>query len=177
MRFICEQDIWPILFSETQMTSTPIQSSCMVPRHEIGRIAGRSGLMWRSQILLRTVLDLVGLNPGMLLAVRLDFWNRSRRGTSLMWLSCWHDVPRGRPERWLSLVLPDCPTRLNNDCIVLLWTPACPATMLCTNPASSIPIARRRWFSVRFGIILKSMSLKQKCFSGCQRSTQTFSKP
>ena len=30
--FICEQDIGPILFSESQMTYTPRQSSCTVHR-------------------------------------------------------------------------------------------------------------------------------------------------
>jgi hypothetical protein len=44
----------------------------------IGRIAGRLGLMLCSRSLLRTVLELVGRNPGMLLAVRFDVWNRFR---------------------------------------------------------------------------------------------------
>ena len=123
----------------------------------IGRIAGRYGLMWRSRRLLRTVLELIGRNPVMLLAVRLDFWNRSRRCTSLMWLSCLWDV-----TRWRSLVLPYCLRLLNNDYIVLRWTPKCLATMCCANPAWSIPIARRRWFSVKFGITLNSISFKQK---------------
>jgi hypothetical protein len=96
-------------------------------------------------------------NPWMLLAVRLDVWNRSRRCTSLMWLCCWPDGTHGRPERWRSLVLPDCLQRLNNDCIELRWTPKCLATMCCANPAWSIPIAWRRWFSVKRGITLKSM--------------------
>jgi hypothetical protein len=87
--------------------------------------------MWRSRNILRTVLELIGHNPGMLLAVRFDAWNRYRRCTSLMWLSCWCDVTRGWPERWQYLVLPDCLKRLNNDCIVLRWTPKCLATMFC----------------------------------------------
>ena len=70
----------------------------------IGRIAGRRGLMWRPRSLLWTVLGLIGYNPGILLAVRFDVWNRSRRCTSLMWLSCWRDVTRGRPERPLGVV-------------------------------------------------------------------------
>jgi hypothetical protein len=87
-----------------------------------GRIAGRCDLMWRSRSLLRTVLELLGRNPGMLLAVRFDIWNRYRRCTSRMWLSCWCDVTRGRPERWRSLVLSDCLRRLNNDCIEIQKT-------------------------------------------------------
>jgi hypothetical protein len=43
-----------------------------------------------------TVLELIGLNPGMLLALRFDVWNRFRRCTSLMWLSRRRDVTRGR---------------------------------------------------------------------------------
>ena len=70
----------------------------------IGRIAGRRGLMWRPRSLLWTVLGLIGYNPGILLAVRFDVWNRSRRCTSLMWLSCWRDVTRGQPERPLGVV-------------------------------------------------------------------------
>jgi hypothetical protein len=35
----------------------------------------------------RTVLELIGRNTKMLLAVRLDVWNQFRRCTSLMWLS------------------------------------------------------------------------------------------
>jgi hypothetical protein len=130
----------------------------------LGSKSGRCGLMWRSRSLFRTVLELIGRNPGMFLAVRLDVWNRFRRYTSLMWLSCWCDVTCGRPERWQSLVLPDCLKCLNNDCIVLRWTPKCLATMFCANPAWSIPITWRRWFSVKRGITLKSMSFKQKCF-------------
>jgi hypothetical protein len=53
----------------------------------IGRIAERLGLMLCSRSLLRTVLELIGRNPGMLLAVRRDVWHRFRRCTSLMWLS------------------------------------------------------------------------------------------
>jgi hypothetical protein len=45
------------------------------------RIAGRLGLMLCSRSLLRTVLELIGRNPGMLLAVRFDVWNRFRRCT------------------------------------------------------------------------------------------------
>jgi hypothetical protein len=60
--------------------------------------------MWRPRSLLWTVLGLIGYNPGILLAVRFDVWNRSRRCTSLMWLSCWRDVTRGRPERPLGVV-------------------------------------------------------------------------
>ena len=116
--------------------------------------------MWWSRSLLRTVLELISRNLGMLLPGRLDVWNRYRRCTSLMWLSCRCDVTRGRPERWRSLLLPDCLKRLNNDCIVLLWAP----TMCCANPTWSIPIAWRRWFSVKRGITLKSMSFKQRCF-------------
>jgi hypothetical protein len=37
---------------------------------KLGQIAGRRGLMWRSRSLLRTVLELIGRNPRMLLAVR-----------------------------------------------------------------------------------------------------------
>jgi hypothetical protein len=108
----------------------------------IGRIAVRRGLAWRSRSLLRTVLELIGRNPEMLLAVRLDVWNLSSRCTRVMWLSCWRDVT----------VLPDCLRRLNNYSIVLRWISKCLVTMCCANPAWSIPIARRRWFSVRRGI-------------------------
>jgi hypothetical protein len=54
------------------------------------------GLMLCSRSLLRTVLELIGRNPGMLFAVRLDVWNQFRRCTSLMWLS-WR--PRHRAAR------------------------------------------------------------------------------
>ena len=100
----------------------------------IGQIVGRRGLMWRSRSLLRTVIELIGRNSGMLLPVRLDVWHRYRRCTSLMWLSCWCDVTRRRPERSRSLLLPDCLKCLNNDCIVLRWTPKCLTTMFCANP-------------------------------------------
>jgi hypothetical protein len=55
-------------------------------------------VMLCSRSLLRTVLELIGRNPGMLLAVRRDVWNRFIRCTSLMWLSWRRDVPHGRPE-------------------------------------------------------------------------------
>jgi hypothetical protein len=97
---------------------------------KIGRTAGRLALMLCSRSLLRTVLELIGLNPGMLLAVRFDIWNHFRRCTSLMGLSWRRDVTRGRPERLWFLVLPDCLNRLHNDSIVLRWQPQCIAKTL-----------------------------------------------
>ena len=129
---------------------------------KIGRITGCRGLMWRSRSLLRTVLELIGRNPVMPFAVlvRLDVWNRSRRCTGFMWLSCWRDI--------ITLVLLDCLKRLNNDCIVFRWTTKCLATMFCDNPAWSIPITWRRWFSMRRDKTLKSMSFKQVFFLICR---------
>jgi hypothetical protein len=37
---------------------------------------------------MRTILELIDRNPEMILALRLNVWNRSRRFTSLMWLFC-----------------------------------------------------------------------------------------
>jgi hypothetical protein len=59
---------------------------------KIGRNAGRLGLMLCSRSLLQTVLELIGRNPGMLLAVRLDVCNRFRRCTSLVWLCLCHST-------------------------------------------------------------------------------------
>ena len=110
--------------------ATPRQPSCMVSRQHNWTDCGHLGLMLCSQSLLRTVLELIGRNPGMLFAVRLDVWNRFRRCTSLMWLSRRRDVTRGRPERLRSLVLPDCLNRLHNDSIMLRWQPQCIAKTL-----------------------------------------------
>ena len=57
-----------------------------------GRIAGRCGLMWRSPSLLRTVLELIGRNPGMFLAVRLDSIPQMHKPyvvILLMWRHTW----------------------------------------------------------------------------------------
>ena len=86
--------------------ATPCQPSCTVSRQHNWMDCGRLGLMLCSRSLLRTVLELIGRNPGMLFAVRLDVWNRFPRCTSLMWLSKRRDITRGRPERLRSLVLP-----------------------------------------------------------------------
>jgi hypothetical protein len=110
--------------------ATPRQPSCTVSRQHNWTDCGRLGLMLCSRSLLRTVLELIGRNPGMLFAVRLDVWNRFRRCTSLMWLSRRRDVTRGRPERLRSLVLPDCLNRLHNDSIMLRWQPQCIAKTL-----------------------------------------------
>jgi hypothetical protein len=91
---------------------------------------GRLCLTLCSRSLLQTVLEMIGRNPGMLFAVRLDVWNRFRRCTSLMWLSRRRDVTRGRSERLRSLVLPDCLNRLHNDSIMLRWQPQCIAKTL-----------------------------------------------
>jgi hypothetical protein len=70
--------------------------ACVIQRQSFG---GGRVMAWGSitaqlcsRSLLRTVLELIGRNPGMLLAVRLDVWNRFRRCTSLMWLSWRRDV-------------------------------------------------------------------------------------
>jgi hypothetical protein len=110
--------------------ATPRQPSCTVSRKHNWTDCGRLGQMLCSRSLLRTVLELIGRNPGMLFAVRLDVWNRFRRCTSLMWLSRRRDVTRGRPERLRPLVLPDCLNRLHNDSIVLRWQPQCIAKTL-----------------------------------------------
>ena len=145
--------------------ATPRQPSCTVSRQHNWTDCRRLGLMLCSWSLLRTVRELIGRIPGMVLAVRRDVWNRFRRCTSLMWLSWRHDVPRGRPERLRSLVLPDCLNPFHNDSIVLRWQPKCLATTFCASPAWSIPIARRRLLSSRRGMTLELMSFKQSCFS------------
>jgi hypothetical protein len=142
--------------------------------YHVRRIAGHLGLMLCSRSLLRTVLELIGRNSGMLLAVRLDVWNRFRRCTSLMWLSWRRDVTRGWPERLQSLVVPDCLIRLHNDSIVLRWQPQCLATTFCASPAWGIPIARRRWFSLRRGITLE---LSNTTVFWCVRAKTNFTKP
>jgi hypothetical protein len=110
--------------------ATPRQPSCTVSRQHNWTDCGRLGLMLCSQSLLRTVLELIGRNLGMLFAVRLDVWNRFRRCTSLMWLSRQCDVTRGRPECLQSQELPDCLNRLQNDSIMLRWQPQCIAKTL-----------------------------------------------
>ena len=111
--------------------ATPRQPSCTVSMQHNWTDCGRLGLMLCSRSLLRTVLELIGRNPWMLFAVRLDVWNRFRRCTSLMCYHIWRrDVTRGRPERLQSLVLPDCLNRLHNDSIVLRWQPQCIAKTL-----------------------------------------------
>ena len=156
--------------------STPRQPCCTVSRQQNWTIAGRLCLMICSRNLLRTVLELIGRNPGMLLAVRLDVWNRFGRCTSLMWKSWRRDVTRGRPERMRSLVLPDCLFRLHNDSIVLRWQPKCIASTFCPSPAWSIPIARRRWFSSRRGITLQWCHANKTVFLMCRGKTN-LSKP
>jgi hypothetical protein len=145
--------------------STPRQPCCTVSRQQNWTDCGTSlpDDMFAKSI--ATVLELIGRNPGILLAVRLDVWNRYGRCTSLMWKFWRRDVTRGRPERMRSLVLPDCLFRLHNNSIVLRWQPKCIASTFCPSPAWSIPIARRRWFSSRRGITLALMSCKQNCFS------------
>jgi hypothetical protein len=54
--------------------ATPRQPSCTVSRKHNWTDCGRLGPMLCSRILLRTVLELIGRNPGMLFAVRLDVW-------------------------------------------------------------------------------------------------------
>jgi hypothetical protein len=116
---IYANDRWP---TSNGNPATPCQPSCTVSRQYLTD-CGRFGLMLCSRSLLRTVLELIGRNLGMLFAVRLDIWNRFCRCTSLMWLPRRRDVTRGRPERLWSLVLPDCLNRLHNDSIVLRWQP------------------------------------------------------
>ena len=156
VRCICSmcQSFWPLILKQTVILTaisnyfpsymqiigqwptpngnpaTPRQPSCTVSRKHNWMDCGRLCLTLCSRSLLRTVLEMIGRNPGMLFAVRLDVWNRFRRCTSLMWLSRRRDVTRGRPERLWSLVLPDCLNRLHNDSIMLRWQPQCIAKTL-----------------------------------------------
>jgi hypothetical protein len=148
-----------------QNTSTQRQSSHTVSRQQTWRDS------WTSWPNVRITKSLCGVFKSPLIVIRGCFlqWELTSRtdlADDQSYVVILFTVrQRGRLESWRSLVLPDCLWRINNDSIVLRCTPKCLATMLCVNPAWSIPISWRRWFSVRRGITLKSMSFKQKCFS------------
>jgi hypothetical protein len=84
--------------SEKQFCLNDINASVMSRLDDNQRLCAigmlQAGLAQNVRCLLRTVLELISRNPGMLLTVRLDVWNRFRRCTSLMWLYWRRDVIR-----------------------------------------------------------------------------------
>ena len=120
-------------------------------RCRTGRIAGRRGRMFRSRKWFLTVLGLMFLKPGMLLAVNAAVWSRLRRCVTRMCLDVMTshvDVPIcDGPWRYQI-----ADNRLHKTEIVFLCTPNRLLTSFWDAPARIMPTAWLRWALLSLGI-------------------------